>query len=1103
METDGVHIQKVQDEAAAHFAKVGTGKDTGYKLFKQWEYHALTNLQEDGTVLRRQVRENAIRESKQVAARGTKAVSLSNWKELGPLAMTRGASGNNPGIGRITAIYVEPVEQEIIYIGAPGGGLWKSNTGGNSWTALGDQFENMNIWAIKADPTNTDIVYIGNSAGELHKSTDGGLSFTTTPLLNTNGVLRDLLINPNNTNEIFTAVINDGVYHTTNGGDDWTKVINADIEDLRYKPGTTTTIYACGDDFYRSTDSGTSFTKVTSGILASNRMKIAVSPDNSDCVYIVQKQATGFGYLYRSIDSGTNFTVQSARGDIDYIGAQSSRDMAITVSNTNSNEVHIGGLHMYKSMDGGLSFTKETTGSFEESENSASLSYLHADIEVLDYIDGIMYVGCDGGIYKSTDAGTSFTDLSTGLGIHQFYRLANSATNKNVIIGGSEGNGSVVRSENSNEWMQYLGGDGMDCLVDINNEDILYATFQFGGMEKSIDGGASTVPSYVRPPKKGQGLWLTPIAMDTNNSSRIYAGYADLYRHDNAGISGDWINVSENIEFNSKLSFVEVCPSNSEVIYTGTLTALYKSTDITLASPTWINLYKSPEGGNITDIAVDPYDENRIAYVTTGGFVVLSTDGGESWTRIDAGLPITSIKTIVFDRAPDKGIYVGIDGVVFYKSNQVTDWTVFSNNLPNAAITELELYYDKNVQQDSRIRVATFGRGLWESPLYDDNTIDGNTCIDGVSYPYATIEAEDFCDHFGIEIQYEDTTTTSSSSAAAAAFIHNGDYIKFNGVNFGGNGAESFEAIVASDKKRGTIEIRLDDPTGSLIGTCEVNNTGGWETWANVTCDISRGRAIGTHDIFLVFTGGDGFLFNIDSFSFTEIDICIEGADAYTTIEAENFCEQLEVEIGPDSKTIGFIENGDYIKFNSVAFGNVDTATFESKVSSLTSGGTIEIRLDAPTGYLAGTCAVNNTGSWNDWVKVNCEVNDVAGTHDVYLVFTGDDNIYLFNMDWFTFLRPSTLSTASETTSEATLHKVLLFPNPVHTTMHLQMSTAGEDVVVVITNVLGQMLSTHTFSTHHGLNLLKMNIEELSSGLYNVMILKGKTKRVKTMVIQQ
>jgi len=130
----------------------------------------------------------------------------------------------------------------------------------------------------------------------------------------------------------------------------------------------------------------------------------------------------------------------------------------------------------------------------------------------------------------------------------------------------------------------------------------------------------------------------------------------------------------------------------------------------------------------------------------------------------------------------------------------------------------------------------------------------------GTLNPYVRTEAETICWSSGIE------TEKCSEGGMNVGFIENGDYIKVKGVNFG-TGAASFEARVASATNGGNIEIRLDSPTGKLVGTCTVTGTGGWQTWTTKSCPVSG--AEGVHDLYFVFKGGSGYLFNIDWWKFT------------------------------------------------------------------------------------------------------------------------------------------------------------------------------------------------------------------------------------------
>ncbi|HEX2926443.1 MAG TPA: carbohydrate-binding protein [Ruminiclostridium sp.] len=133
--------------------------------------------------------------------------------------------------------------------------------------------------------------------------------------------------------------------------------------------------------------------------------------------------------------------------------------------------------------------------------------------------------------------------------------------------------------------------------------------------------------------------------------------------------------------------------------------------------------------------------------------------------------------------------------------------------------------------------------------------------------------------------------------------------------------------------------------------------------------------------------------------------------DAFSKLEAESYDDQSGTQNGSCSEggeSLGYIENGDYAVYKNVDFGN-GAESFQARVSSATNGGNIEIRLDSPTGTLAGTCPVTGTGDWQNWTDVKCNVSGLTGKHDVYLKFTGDSG-YLFNVNWFTFTAGSVVT---------------------------------------------------------------------------------------------
>jgi hypothetical protein len=126
--------------------------------------------------------------------------------------------------------------------------------------------------------------------------------------------------------------------------------------------------------------------------------------------------------------------------------------------------------------------------------------------------------------------------------------------------------------------------------------------------------------------------------------------------------------------------------------------------------------------------------------------------------------------------------------------------------------------------------------------------------------PYDTVQAETICWESGIK------TAKCSEGGMAIDSISNGDYIKVEGVDFK-EGAKLFEARVASGGSGGSIELRLGSQTGTLIGTCEITGTTGWQTWSTKSCTITDAK--GVNDLYLVFKGGAGRLFTFNWWKFT------------------------------------------------------------------------------------------------------------------------------------------------------------------------------------------------------------------------------------------
>ncbi len=706
MERTDISIRQAEEMANTIFSERGIGKGTGYKQFQRWLYERKFHTDENGYLISAQTDWDNYQQFR--ATMPAQRTEAGSWTELGPFSWNRTTSWN-PGTGRISAMAVHPANENIIYVGSPGGGLWKSVNAGANWLPLTDNNSTwMSIFAITIDPVNQNIVYAGTSGSNgLIKSTNAGAAWSLTGA-GPSGTIRKILIHPSNSNIVFAAATN-GIWRSVNAGTSWVQVHSGGKEDIEFKPGDVNTMYASGSDVYRSVDNGVSWLQVgvAEGITNTGRTLVAVSAANPNYVYAVQASGSIFGRMYKSTDGGLTFittVIGSAASGTNYFGyetngtgtgGQAGYDMALDVSPTNAAEVYIAGIICWKSINEANSFTAITAWSLPN-----GIGYNHADVHGLFWVNSTIYSISDGGIYKSIDAGDNWTDISAGLGIRQFYRIANSQTNANVITGGAQDNGSVAR-QSSGTWVDWLGADGMEGLVSPTDHLKIWGTSQNGALYRSVNGGSS----YNGLGQPSSGQWVTPLAIHPTNETILYGGWTGVYKSTNSGIN--WANISGGT-ITTTLADIAVAPSDPNFIYASNGNVLFVTTD---DGATWATR-SAP--ATINDIAIDPINPSKIwlACNSTTNRILVSTDAGATFTNVSANLPSITARTIAVDDNTPRGLYVGMNIGVYYKTETDPTWTNFSDNLPLVAINELEIQ-----KIAGKIRVATYGRGVWESPV--------------------------------------------------------------------------------------------------------------------------------------------------------------------------------------------------------------------------------------------------------------------------------------------------------------------------------------------------------------------------------------------------
>ena len=687
-------------------------KGSGYKPFMRSEYHWRNFTDQNGYIQSSEEFWNAWRQKKQSKVSNRNAVlslPVSNWQPVGPFTHTNTGSWSS-GQGRVNIVHVDPSNSNTIYLGAPAGGIWKSTDSGSTWIPLTDELPQIGVSGIAVDYSDSNVIYIATGdkdAGDsysvgVYKSTDGGVTWNPTGTMGASNPTKagDILIHPTN-NQILWCATNSGIYRTINGGTSWSRVRLGDFSQgsIRLKPGNPDVVYAVSDNaFYRSTNTGSSFTQITSGLpAASSRLLLDVTPANVDYIYVLSAAGNGdFQGVYRSTDGGTTFTARNTTTDV-FESNQSWYDLALSVSSTNAEEIYTGCLNVWKSVNGGTNLTRINSWS-----NPTGPSYTHADIHYLGFHGTRLFAGTDGGIYVSDNSGSNFTDLTAGVQISQFYKIAVSKQSSANMVGGLQDNGGHAYS--GGIWKNYYGADGMDTAINPNNQNQYYGFIQNGGTMYISDSAGNGITSTVSSPGVS-GNWVTPLM--ANNSGEIFSGFDGLYKLNGT----NWVLQNVDPLGSGNLELIEVDPSNDDIMYVANGFALYKSTN---RGVNFTNVFNSPSG-NINSIEVHASDSNIVYLVTSGssGAVLKSTDGGTNFTDISTGLPSISKNCIVHQgRNTDNPLYLGTTLGVYYRDDSMSQWEPFDTNLPNVSVRDLEINLE-----DAKLIAATYGRGVWETPI--------------------------------------------------------------------------------------------------------------------------------------------------------------------------------------------------------------------------------------------------------------------------------------------------------------------------------------------------------------------------------------------------
>ncbi|HET9425503.1 MAG TPA: hypothetical protein VFO55_09040 [Gemmatimonadaceae bacterium] len=689
--------------------------------------------------------------------------STTTWTPIGPRPIDFFGRAD---AGRLNSIAIHPGNPDVIYVGGAQGGVWKTTNGGVTWAPLTDSQCSLAMGSVALDPVNPEIVYVAtgeqNFSGDSYygcgvlKSVNGGQAWTEHgkaqfDLPNGGRRISRIVVDKataNTANTIVMVGTDAGLFRSTDAGNTWsptTEIIGA-ATDIVADTTNAGVYYAAQGDLggparngvFKTTDGGATWTKVWQPATNAGRINLAISASSPSTVYAAVEDAHDGGStdgalqgIYVTTDGGLTWTQRlTSPQTMCGSGRQCWYDMVIAVDPVSPSTVYFGGVSLFKSTDGGSTFQDIGFG-------------IHVDQHAFAFHPSTpttVFAGNDGGIYKSTNGGTSWASLNANLELTQFYAgVSISPASATTILGGTQDNGSIQWS-GVDKWNPVLGADGGFTAIDQLTGATAFAETQwtrnssFSGPRRRDPGGSnfSLKMNGINP--NDRALFIPPLVMDPLHPRIVFFGTLNLYRSAN---SGDvWTNIGTNlVAGGGSLASIGVAPSDTLTIYTGSSDGRLSYTHdlgATWATATGIGT------GPITDIAVDPRNA-RTAIIVHSGFsaankVFRTNDGGLTWSNLTHDLPNIPVLAVVLEPG-SRDITVGTDLGVFTLRNGATSWTPVLNGLPNVAVYDLVFDAPR-----SRLIAATHGRGMFSL----DVTVTGlRGDVAGTSGPDGKVEALD------------------------------------------------------------------------------------------------------------------------------------------------------------------------------------------------------------------------------------------------------------------------------------------------------------------------------------------------------------------------
>ena len=683
------------------------------------------------------------------------------------------ARGIGPAVmgGRIAAIDGTADSPATIFIGAAGGGVWKSTDNGTTFKPVFDEHI-QSIGAVAIDKSNPQNVWVGTgeswvrnsvSVGDgVYKSTDGGSTWTNTGLKDSEHIAR-IAIDPKKSDTVFVCATGHawdaneerGVFKTSDGGKTWKRVLYVDANtgcaDLSMDPGEPNILYAGmwdyrrqpdffrsggpGSGLYRSKDGGETWQKLKNGLPEGElgRIAVAVAPSRPSTVYAVVEAKKSA--LYRSDDLGENWRPMN---DSFNVVVRPFYFAHLVVDPKDHNRVYKPGLSLTFSDDGGKTFTGSMGG-----------GTVHSDWHAL-WISprdtNMMVAGTDGGAYQSFDRAQRWRHLSV-LPVSQFYHVSYDMDVPYNVYGGLQDNGTWTAPSqrgggvSNHHWKVLGGGDGFAVVPDAVDPDVVYLESQGGRIVRVRRSTGETKEIYPYARKEESKLrfnWNTPIYASPTQKGTVYLGSQYLMRSRDSGDS--WERISPDLTTNDQKSqkqlesggltvdnssaenyttiiTISESPKNPEVLWAGTDDGNLQFTRD--GGKTWANVVSNVSGLPartwVSRVEASHFDENS-AYVTFDGhrrgdmkpYVFRTRDAGKTWEALATPELRGYAQVIREDLVNPNLLFLGTEYGLWMSLDAGKSWAQYKENFPPVPVYDVQIH-----PRDGDAIIATHGRGIY------------------------------------------------------------------------------------------------------------------------------------------------------------------------------------------------------------------------------------------------------------------------------------------------------------------------------------------------------------------------------------------------------